>query len=132
MNRKATTLAAGIAAILATAAFALAGQAAYAANVNIDIVPGASTKTNDAFSSNPAEAHVGDTVVWTNKDGALHTVESGSSGAPDGKFGTKPDKSPELIPPGKTLEFKPTQAGDYPYFCSLHPAMVGTLKVTGS
>lgn len=130
MNRK-TTLAAGIAAILATAALALAtSQAAFAANVNIDIVPGASTKTNDAFSPNPANAHVGDTVVWTNKDGAVHTVESGSNATPDGKFGTNPDKSPILIPPGKTSEFKPTAAGDYKYFCSLHPAMAGELKVS--
>ncbi|MEO9363675.1 MAG: plastocyanin/azurin family copper-binding protein [Nitrososphaera sp.] len=131
MNRKTTTLAAGIAAILATAAFALAGQAAYAANVNIDIVPGASTKTNDAFSPNPGQAHVGDTVTWTNKDSAIHTVESGSNTTPDGKFGVQPDgKTPILIPPGKTSEFKPTAAGDYKYFCSLHPAMVGELKVS--
>ncbi|WP_158385289.1 cupredoxin domain-containing protein [Candidatus Nitrososphaera evergladensis] len=125
-------LAAGVAAILATAVLALAAgqQAAYAANVNIDIVSGASTKTNDAFSPNPGQAHVGDTVVWTNKDGAIHTVESGANGTPDGKFGVKPDKSPELIPPGKTLEFKPTEAGDFKYFCSLHPAMVGELKVS--
>lgn len=130
MNSKAT-LAAGIAAILATAALALVtSQAAFAANVNIDIVQGASTKTNDAFSPNPANAHVGDTVVWTNKDSAIHTVESGASGTADGKFGTNADKSPILIPPGKTSEFTPTAAGDYKYFCALHPAMVGELKVS--
>ena len=131
MNRKTTLMVAGISAILATAIVAIAGQqAAYAANVNIDIVQGASTKTTDAFSPNPAQAHVGDTVVWTNKDGAIHTVESGANGSPDGKFGVNPDKSPMLIPPGKTSEFKPTQAGDYKYFCSLHPAMSGELKVS--
>jgi predicted secreted protein with PEFG-CTERM motif len=71
-------------------------------------------------------------VIWTNKDGALHTVESGSNQTPDGKFGVKSDNSPILIPPGKTSEFKPTAAGDYPYFCSLHPAMVGMLKVAAA
>lgn len=130
MNRK-TTLAAGIAAILATAALALmSSQAAFAANVGIDIVAGASTKTSDAFSPNPANAHIGDTVTWTNKDGAVHTVESGSNSTPDGKFGTNADKSPILIPPGKTSTFTPTAAGDYKYFCALHPAMTGELKVS--
>ncbi|AIC15678.1 cupredoxin domain-containing protein [Nitrososphaera viennensis] len=130
MNAK-IALAAGMAAILA-AVLAIPSQAAFAATVNITIVPGASTKTNDAFSPNPAQANVGDTVIWTNKDGALHTVESGSGGTPDGKFGEKPDGTPVLIPPTKTLEFKPTEAGEYPYFCSLHPAMVGTLTVAAA
>jgi plastocyanin len=131
MNRK-MTVAAGVAAILATAVIAFTtSQAAFAAEVNVDIVPGASTKTNDAFSPNPVQAKVGDEVKWTNKDTALHTVTSGSGGKTDGKFGLKPDGSPELIGPGKDFEFKPTAAGDYPYFCSLHPAMVGELKVSG-
>jgi plastocyanin len=133
MNTKTATLLAGaVVAILATAVLAIAGQqAAFAANVDITIVPGASTKTKDAFSPNPAEAHVGDTVVWTNKDGALHTAVSGKDNKPDGKFGVQSDgQTPILIPPGKTSEFKPTQAGEYDYFCSLHPAMSGELKVS--
>jgi predicted secreted protein with PEFG-CTERM motif len=129
MNAK-IALAVGMTAILA-AILAIPSHAAFAAEVNIDIVPGASTKTNDAFSPNPAQANVGDEVKWTNKDTALHTVTSGSGGTSDGKFGAKPDGTPTLIPPGKDFEFKPTAAGDYPYFCSLHPAMVGMLKVAG-
>lgn len=133
MNTKtATVLAAAIVAILATAVLAIAGQhAAFAAKVDIAIVPGASTKTNDAYSPNPAQAKVGDEVEWTNKDGAIHTAVSGENNKADGKFGVQSDgQTPILIPPGKTAEFKPTQAGDYKYFCSLHPAMVGELKVS--
>jgi predicted secreted protein with PEFG-CTERM motif len=130
MNAK-IALAVGMTAILA-AVLAIPSQAAFAATVNITIVPGASTKTNDAFSPNPAQANVGDTVIWTNKDGALHTVNSGTGGTADKKFGLKEDGSPVLIPPSKTFEWKATEAGDYPYFCSLHPAMVGDLKVAAA
>jgi hypothetical protein len=71
-----------------------------------------------------------DTVVWTNKDTAVHTVTSGTSATPDGKFGVQSDKTtPILIPPGKTFQFTFDESGDFPYFCMLHPAMVGTVKV---
>lgn len=131
MNRH-TALVAGlvIVAIFATA-FALPGQQlAFAATVNVDIVPGASTKTNDAFSPNPVEVNEGDTVVWTNKDSALHTATSGTAGNADGKFGGTAE-SPTLIPPNRTFEFTFEEAGEYPYFCTLHPAMVGTVVVAG-
>src|SRR5690349_8805346 len=121
MNAK-IALAAGMMAIFA-AIWAVPSQAAFAATVNIDIVPGASTKTTDAFSPNPAEAHVGDTVTWVNKDGALHSIQSGTSATADGKFGLDANKSPILLPPGKSMPWTATAAGTYPYFCSLHPAM---------
>ncbi|AIC16622.1 cupredoxin domain-containing protein [Nitrososphaera viennensis] len=135
MNRKTTIFAtAGTAAILAAAVLAFTtatatSQAAFAANVNIDIVPGAEIKTSDAFSPSSPEVHVGETVTWTNKDTSSHTVTSGSDGKPDGKFGVKADGTPEIIEPNKTQEFKPTTPGDYSYYCALHPAMVGKLTV---
>jgi plastocyanin len=106
-------------------------SAQYASSkVYVSIVPGASTKSSDAFSPSPAQVSVGTTVVWTNNDGALHTVESGLNATPDGKFGVQSDgHTPILIAPGKTLTYVTTQAGTFPYFCSLHPAMVGTLQV---
>jgi plastocyanin len=130
MNRKTTFAAAGTAAILAAAvlAFTTTSQAAFAANVNIDIVSGAEDKGDHAFSPSPSDVHVGDTVTWTNKDSSGHTVTSGS-GTPDGKFGVKADGGPDVILPNKTQEFKPTAPGDYSYFCMLHPSMVGKLKV---
>lgn len=131
MNKKTAFATAGIAAILAVAVlvFTTTGQKAFAATINIDIVTGASSKTVDAFSPNPTKAHVGDTVIWTNKDAAMHTVTSGSNNIPDGKFGGDADGNSQLLSQNNTQEFKPTKPGDYPYFCSLHPTMVGTLKV---
>ncbi|HVX02344.1 MAG TPA: plastocyanin/azurin family copper-binding protein [Nitrososphaera sp.] len=130
MNAK-IALAVGMTAIFA-AVLAIPSQAAFAATVNVTIVPGAQTKADQAFSPNPVTASVGDTVIWTNKDGALHTVTSGTGGTTDGKFGTKDDGTPVLIPPNKTFEYTTTTAGDFPYFCSLHPTMVGTLKVVAA
>jgi plastocyanin len=129
MNRH-TAIVAGLVlvAIFATA-FALPSyQLAFAATVNAEITSGAASKTTDAFSPNPIKANKGDTVVWTNKDTALHTVTSGKPGSPDGKFGGTSD-SPTLIPPGKTFQHTFADDGEFPYFCTLHPAMVGTVVV---
>lgn len=103
---------------------------AFAAEVQAEIVPGASTKTDDAYSPNPIEVSVGDTVIWTNKDGALHTVTSGTSPEPDGIFGMRDATNPVLVPPSRTFSFTFTEAGEYPYFCTLHPAMNGLVKVS--
>ncbi|HVX02207.1 MAG TPA: plastocyanin/azurin family copper-binding protein [Nitrososphaera sp.] len=129
MNRKTTFAAAGTAGILAAAVLAfISSQAAFAANVNIDIVPEAPDKGDQAFSPNAPEVHVGDTVIWTNKDSTGHTVTSGS-GQPDGKFGVNANGTPNVILPNQTQEFNPTTPGDYSYYCALHPSMVGKLKV---
>ena len=100
--------------------------------VQASIVPGASTLTDTSYSPNPIEVTVGQTVVWTNDDSAFHTVTSGSAGAPDvGKAFDSGLAGPQaLTAKGKTFEHKFDTAGEYPYFCTLHPAMVGTVIVT--
>ncbi len=100
-------------------------------NVQVSIVPGASTLTDTSYSPNPIEVTVGQTVVWTNDDSAFHTVTSGSAGAPDvGKaFDSGLAGPTALTSKGKTFEHKFDTAGEYPYFCTLHPAMVGTVMV---
>ncbi len=100
-------------------------------NVQVSIVPGASTLTDTSYSPNPIEVTVGQTVVWTNDDSAFHTVTSGSAGAPDvGKaFDSGLTGPTALTSKGKTFEHKFDTAGEYPYFCTLHPAMVGTVIV---
>lgn len=127
MNRN-TTLAVGLVAVFA-AAIILPTQSAFAATVNADIVKGAASKTNDAFSPNPIKAAPGDTVVWTNKDTAIHTVTSGTASNPENKFGTDSGGNPILISPNKTFQFTFADAGDFPYYCQLHPAMVGMVTV---
>jgi plastocyanin len=85
--------------------------------------------TNTAFNPNPVKVSVGSKVTWTNKDSQPHTVTSGSNGTPDNKFNSSPNFNP-LLNPGQTFSHTFTQAGNYPYFCMLHPNMVGTVIVS--
>jgi plastocyanin len=96
---------------------------------SVSIVSGASTLTTDAYSPNPIQVSVGTTVTWTNNDSQPHTVTSGSNGQPDNKFNSSPNFTP-LLNPGQTFSFTFTEAGEYPYFCTLHPNMVGTVSVS--
>ena len=75
--------------------------------------------TIDNFTFAPAElkVKVGDTVTWTNHDDIPHTVVSA------GKFRSKATDT------DGTFSFTFTSAGDYKYFCSLHPHMTGMIKV---
>ena len=75
--------------------------------------------TIDNFTFAPAEVKVkvGDTVTWTNHDDIPHTVVSA------GKFRSK------AMDTDGSFSFTFTAAGDYKYFCSLHPHMTGTIKV---
>ena len=100
-------------------------------NTQVSIVPGASTLTDTAFSPSSIEVTVGQTVVWTNDDSAFHTVTSGTAGAADaGKEFDSGLKGPTaLTSKGKTFEHTFNRIGDYPYFCTLHPAMVGNVIV---
>jgi plastocyanin len=96
---------------------------------SVSIVSGASTLTTDAYSPNPIQVSVGTTVTWTNNDSQPHTVTSGSNGQPDNKFNSSPNFTP-LLNPGQTFSFTFTEEGEYPYFCTLHPNMVGTVSVS--
>jgi plastocyanin len=75
--------------------------------------------TIDNFTFSPAElkVKVGDTVTWTNHDDIPHTVVSA------GKFRSK------TMDTDNTFSFTFTSAGDYKYFCSLHPHMTGMITV---
>jgi plastocyanin len=98
-------------------------------NQRVSIVPGASSGlTNNAFQPNPIQVSIGDTVTWTNDDSQPHTVTSGINGQPDGRFDSSPNFNP-LLASRQTFEYTFTEAGEYPYFCQLHPNMVGTVSV---
>jgi plastocyanin len=95
----------------------------------VSVTAGSSSKTDDAYDPNPVEAKVGDTVTWTNDDTQPHTVTSGSNGKPDGQFDSSPNMNP-MLAPGQTFEHTFEEAGEYPYYCAVHPAMVGTVSVS--
>jgi plastocyanin len=88
----------------------------------VSIVPDASNLTTNAFSPNPIQVSVGTTVLWANNDAEVHTVNAGENAAPTGLFDF-------YIPPGGTSEYTFTEPGEYPYFCILHPNMVGIVSV---
>jgi predicted secreted protein with PEFG-CTERM motif len=126
MNRN-TTLAAGLVAVFA-AAMILPAQSAFAATVNAEIVKNAqalSTQGKPGFSPDPIKVAVGDTVVWTNTDTAAHTITQGdpTNGPVDGGF----DSS--LFAPKKTFSHTFDKAGDFAYYCSVHPTMIGMVTV---
>jgi plastocyanin len=95
----------------------------------VSIVKGASTLDNKAFSPNHIKIKVGGTVIWTNDDSNIHTVTSGVPNAPNA--GQVFDSGlTSLISPSKTYSHKFTYAGEFSYFCRLHPTMVEEIEVT--
>jgi plastocyanin len=78
------------------------------------------TVSIENFAFAPAELTVapGTTVVWTNHDDIPHTITS-----TEGAF-----KS-HAIDTDDSFSFTFGKAGSYRYFCSLHPHMVGMVKV---
>jgi plastocyanin len=91
---------------------------------SVSIVPGSSSLTDTAFQPNPVQVSVGSTVTWTNDDAQPHTATSGQNATPDGTFDSG------IMAPGATFEHTFTEAGEFPYFCLLHPNMVGTVSVS--
>jgi plastocyanin len=91
-------------------------------STSVSIVPDASSLTTDAFSPNPIQVSVGTTVTWTNNDAEPHTVNAGEYATPSRLFDS-------YIPPAGTFQHTFTEPGEYPYFCILHPNMVGTVEV---
>jgi plastocyanin len=92
----------------------------------VSIAQGSQSPNNPEFYV-PAEITVkpGETVTWKNDDTAIHTATSGQDMTPDGKFDTG------FVPPRQSSKSiaMPTQPGEYPYFCTLHPWMKGTVTV---
>lgn len=72
-----------------------------------------------AFSPNPVEIAVGDTVTWTNQDEVPHTATAEDRGVL--QSGT--------ISPGSSFSQTFETAGEFPYFCEFHPNMTGTIVV---
>ncbi len=76
-----------------------------------------------AFHPDPVEITVGTTVKWTNQDDVEHTATHGVPVAPGNVFDSG------VMAPGGSFAFTFTSAGEYPYYCRLHPAMRGMVRV---
>jgi plastocyanin len=94
----------------------------------VSIVKGATTLGNKAFSPNHIKIKVGSTIIWTNDDSNIHTVTSGVPNTAN--VGQVFDSGlTSLISPSKTYSHKFTNAGEFSYFCRIHPNMVGEIEV---
>ncbi|HKH86299.1 MAG TPA: plastocyanin/azurin family copper-binding protein [Nitrososphaera sp.] len=96
---------------------------------SVSIANGASVPTNEEFfAPDDVQVTVGSMVSWKNDDTASHTVTSGAvqnnTPTPDGRFDSG------ILNAGDSFPFVFDKAGEYPYYCTIHPWM--TAKVTAS
>jgi plastocyanin len=85
-------------------------------------VPGCD-ETNSCYIPFNVSVSAGEEITWSNDDSAAHTVTSGLPGSPDGIF----DSS--LFMAGSTFSVTLDESGEYPYFCMVHPWMIGNITV---
>jgi plastocyanin len=81
-----------------------------------------------AFSPASTKAKLGDSVKWTNMDGFAHTSTSDGVNDGSGFPGVGLWASGNLAHSG-TFTFQFTFAGTFPYHCSIHNFMQGSVKV---
>ena len=104
--------AAGLAALAVPVTIAISAPAPVPAPVAVHI-------SNFTFGPKVVTVKVGQTVTWTNADDIPHTVV-----ATDKSFRSK------VLDTGQSFSFTFTKAGQFAYFCSLHPMMTGKVIVT--
>lgn len=86
-------------------------------------IPGCE-QTNECFAPYNKAVTVGQSVSWKNLDSAAHTVTSGKPrDGPNGVFDSG------LFNSGATFQFTFGSAGEYDYFCMVHPWMEGIVTV---
>ena len=73
---------------------------------------------NFVYNPVPLTVKVGTTVRWINHDDIPHTVDS-----TEGKFKSAP------LDTDDKFEFRFTAAGEYPFYCRIHPKMTGKVIV---
>lgn len=73
---------------------------------------------NNMFNPGTIIVSVNTTVKWTNKDGNAHTVTSNSASFDSGSISNS-----------RTYSHSFTAVGTYPYKCTLHSNMTGTVVV---
>jgi len=99
-----------LAALLATPLALIAGKSRAATH----------SVTIEGFAFSPAEltVAVGDTITFTNNDRAPHTATADDSSFDTGRLNRS-----------QSGEITLTAAGSFPFKCSFHPNMTGTITV---
>jgi plastocyanin len=89
------------------------------ATTTVTMPIGASGLTTTAYAPNPVTIKVGDSINWVNNDSIAHTSTANN--------GTTFNSG--IINPGASFRATFTTAGSFPYHCTIHPNMVGTVTV---
>jgi len=86
--------------------------------------PGCETTPEGCFIPKEATVDVGGKVIFSNTDTAAHTFTAGTAAeGPSGAFDTS------LVVAGNSYEWTATTAGEYPFYCMVHPWMAGLIVV---
>ena len=86
--------------------------------------PGCETTAEGCFIPSTATVDVGGKVIFSNTDSAAHTWTAGTAAdGPSGEFDTS------LVMIANSYEWTPTTAGEFPYYCMVHPWMAGIIVV---
>jgi plastocyanin len=96
--------------IAATMALGLAGTAAHAETISVDV-------SKLVFNPVDIQAKVGDTIEWVNNDPFAHTATV--------KGGWE-----VMLPPKKSGSHVVTEEGTIDYYCRFHPNMKGRIVVS--
>ena len=105
--------------------------------VNFTVTSGPSAQTVSCPSTGATNVTVQDNVFtpqnvtisangivrWNFNGPSQHTVTSGTTPTPDGKFNTS------SLPAGASVCVQFWETGTYPYFCTIHPTMTGSVVV---
>lgn len=102
-----------VVAVLSAGSGAAKANAQQASTKNVEI-----KIDNFSFAPGTLTVAVGTTVTWINHDDIPHTAVS-----TDGVFKSK------VMDTDEKFSYTFTKAGSYPYFCSIHPKMTGTIVV---
>jgi cytochrome c oxidase subunit II len=99
-----------------------------AAGVTLTILEGSSIQGNPDFEPDELTVKKGDTILVDNVDTMPHSVTNGES-ATDPNSAKIFDTSIIMGGESAELETSNVDAGTYPYYCSVHPYMTGSLIV---
>ena len=88
--------------------------------------PGCEETAEGCYIPSTATVDVGGVVIFSNPDSAAHTFTSGDPTMPE-TVQVLFDSG--LVMAGSTYEWSPTETGEVPYFCMVHPWMQGIIIV---
>ena len=96
-------------------------------------VPGCQ-ETDECFVPSEVWVGVGGSVTWTNDDSVIHLVAAGDPREDPDMVGFDYPNGFDsgLVNQGDQFTVEDLREGTYPYFCQVHPWMLGTLYVTES